>query len=153
MGGPAIGNGSLPKFRRIVVTFDLDPRLAQESVLVSELGVSRLLLRDEHRFPWLVLVPRRPDVTELFALSAPDRAAVMEEVSQASQLLLKQTTAEKINVGALGNIVSQLHIHVIGRRGDDPAWPGPVWGFGEREPYGPEALEGLAEKLRAGISA
>ncbi len=130
----------------------LDPRLAEESVLLTQWPLSRLLLRDERRFPWLVLVPRVERARELSDLTAPARAQVMEEIAAATRLLLDRTQAEKINVGALGNIVSQLHVHVVGRRADDPAWPGPVWGFGTRQPHAPEALAHLRTRLTDGLS-
>lgn len=134
-----------------IVTFHLDPRLEEESVLLSSLTVCDLLLRDERRFPWVVLVPRRDGAVELTDLTRKERAQVMEEIAALSGVLLSVTSAEKINVGALGNIVRQLHIHVVGRRQDDPAWPGPVWGFGEREPYEAGTRHALGEKIRTAM--
>ncbi len=127
--------------------FDLDPRLADESIVLDEWDLCRVLLRDEHRFPWLVLVPRRAGLTELFDLSAPDQSAVMAETVRAARALAALPGVDKVNTGALGNIVRQLHIHVVGRREGDPAWPGPVWGFGPRQPHPPGALETVRARL------
>lgn len=98
---------------------------------MAEWPLSRVLLMDDARFAWLILVPRRPAL-EIADLSAADRAQLMEEIARASAALRRAAPCDKLNVGALGNLVAQLHIHVVARRRDDAAWPGPVWGSGSR---------------------
>jgi diadenosine tetraphosphate (Ap4A) HIT family hydrolase len=122
--------------------FELHPALAATSVLVCDLKLSQLRLQDDARFPWLVLVPRVADARELDDLTAQERAILIEEIAEASRAVralgeADQRPVEKINVGALGNVTPQLHVHVLGRRADDGLWPGPVWGRGEPEPYAP----------------
>ena len=134
--------------------FQLDPRLAAASVAVAALPLCEVRLQNDSRWPWLVLVPRRSSLTEMDDLPAPDRAQLMEEAVAAGRAVRALGQAqgrpvEKLNLGALGNIVPQLHLHVVGRRADDPAWPGPVWGVGRPEPYAPAVLE----QARAAVAA
>ena len=110
--------------------FALDPRLAADTLAVGDLALSRVLLMDDSRFPWLILVPRRPECREIIDLPAADRAILMEEVAACSGALKRLTAAEKLNVGAIGNRVAQLHVHVVARNASDPAWPDAVWGRG-----------------------
>ncbi len=117
------------------MTFALDPRLAADTFAVADLALSRLLLMNDSRYPWLILVPRREALREIVDLDAPERALLMEEIASASRFVRALPGVEKLNVGALGNVVSQLHVHVLGRRPGDPAWPGPVWGAGAVIPY------------------
>ncbi|MGA2042476.1 MAG: HIT family protein [Roseiarcus sp.] len=114
----------------MALSFALDERLAADTIPIGELALSRLLLMNDARFLWLVLAPRRENLTELIDLSAADRAALMDEIVAVSGALLERPGVAKINVGALGNIVRQLHVHVVARRIGDAAWPGPVWGHG-----------------------
>ncbi|WP_309083467.1 HIT family protein [Chelativorans sp.] len=129
--------------------FVLDPRLEGESLPIVWLGLCELRLRDERRWPWLVLIPQRPQVEEVHDLTPRDQAMLSFETNLVSKALKDLTGCTKINCGALGNIVRQLHVHVIARNEGDPAWPGPVWGFGAREPYRREELHQLAEKIRS----
>lgn len=126
--------------------FQLDPRLAADTVPVGDLALSSVLLMDDARFPWLVLVPRRPGVSELTDLSADDATLLAMELRLATGVMLELAKPDKVNVGALGNIVPQLHVHVIGRFRSDPAWPGPVWGHGARLPYSDHAAASLADR-------
>jgi diadenosine tetraphosphate (Ap4A) HIT family hydrolase len=130
------------------VTFVLDARLAADTVPVGDLALSRLLLMDDARFCWLILVPRQENLSELVDLDAHKRAVLMEEIAAVSEVLRRLPDVDKINVGALGNIVRQLHIHIVARRIGDAAWPGPVWGAGAPQRY--EALRGreLAADLK-----
>ncbi len=128
--------------------FDLDPRLSAETVLITRWPVSRVLLQDDARFPWLILVPQRAGMSELFDLEAGDRLQLAREIDAAAQALKAETGALKINVGALGNIVRQLHVHVVARREGDAAWPGPVWGKGTREPMTLDARAALVTRLQ-----
>jgi len=130
----------------------LDPRLAADSVAVGKLALCEVRLQDDARFPWLVLVPQREGTAELFDLSAADRAAAMEEIAQCSAALRAVTQCLKINVGALGNIVRQLHIHIVARNEGDAAWPGPVWGSGVRVPYGETEQDELITRLRSALA-
>ena len=123
------------------MTFALDPRLADDTLVVGDLPLSRVLLMNDSRFPWLILVPRRGGLSELHDLSRHERAALIEEAARAGEKLKSLTGAAKVNIGALGNIVSQLHVHVVARFAGDAAWPGPVWGTGKATPYPSEAAK------------
>ncbi|MDP8916944.1 MAG: HIT domain-containing protein [Pseudomonadota bacterium] len=125
--------------------FELDPRLRATSEPLAELPLCQARLQNDARWPWLVLIPRRPGAVELEDLTAEERAALMEEGIAAGAAVRAVGAAagaavEKLNLGALGNVVPQLHLHLVGRRRGDPAWPGPVWGWGEPEAYAPQAL-------------
>jgi diadenosine tetraphosphate (Ap4A) HIT family hydrolase len=115
--------------------FNLHPQLAADCTFVADWPLSRVLLMKDARYRWLVLVPRRANVVELFDLATVDRAVLIEEIARAAALLKELTAAVKINVGALGNLVPQLHVHVVARSPGDPAWPGPVWGHSPAQPY------------------
>jgi len=115
---------------------------------MRDLALSQLRLNNVKTVPWLILVPRRADVSEIHQLSTADRALLIEEIAQASNALSELYTPDKINVAALGNIVPQLHVHVIARFATDAAWPGPVWGK-----IAPEAYEaGAVEEMRIKIN-
>ena len=131
--------------------FALDERLAADTEPVATLALSDLRLMNDARFPWLILVPRRPNATELTDLDEPDRMRLMAEVAAVSQALRTATNCDKLNVGALGNIVRQLHIHVVARSCGDAAWPGPVWGAGEPVAYCAEARDRLIELIRIAL--
>ena len=129
--------------------FQLDPRIASDSVPVTALALSDLRLMKDRRFPWLILVPRRPAVAEIIDLSGADRAVLLGEMVQVSGALRAATGCDKLNIGALGNIVRQLHVHVVARFESDAAWPGPVWGSGAAIPYAPGEAERLIARLTA----
>ena len=131
--------------------FALHPRLAADTLAVGDLALSRALLMRDARFPWLILVPRRAGLREFTDLPAGERAALMEEIASASRALQAETGADKLNVGALGNMVEQLHVHVVARFAADAAWPGPVWGSGAAAPYPEGAAERLAGRLAAAL--
>jgi len=131
--------------------FTLDERLAADTVFITNWPLSRVLLMNDARYSWLVLVPRRADVSELYELAAADRAHLIEEIARASAALKSASGAAKINVGALGNIVAQLHVHVVARSPGDAAWPGPVWGNGQAIPYEPDRSDALIARLRAAL--
>jgi diadenosine tetraphosphate (Ap4A) HIT family hydrolase len=130
------------------VSFVLDARLAADTVPVGDLALSRLLLMDDARFCWLILVPRQENLSELIDLDAHKRAVLMEEIAAVSEVLRRRPDVDKINVGALGNIVRQLHIHIVARRIGDAAWPGPVWGAGAPQRYEPMRARELAADLK-----
>ena len=131
--------------------FMLNERLRADSTFVENLGLCQLRLMDDRRWPWLVLIPQRPAMEEVFDLTPLDQAMLTFETNLVGQALKKYTNATKINVGALGNIVRQLHVHVIARAENDPNWPGPVWGFGSREPYGADEKMALIKKILEAI--
>lgn len=129
--------------------FVLDPRLRAGTLPVGDLALCSVLLMDDSRFPWLVLVPRRPGASELTDLTEADAAALMGEVRLATGVMGDLARPDKVNVAALGNVVAQLHVHVVGRFLSDPAWPGPVWGHGAPLPYQAHAAAALADRAAA----
>ncbi len=132
--------------------FVVDPRILADSSAVGELALCHVRLMDDGRFPWLLLLPRQAGLVEWTDLSASDLARLSGEISQAAAALKQVLPFEKLNVGALGNIVSQLHIHVIGRRTGDPAWPGPVWGQGVRVPRAAADTAALLDQLKRALA-
>jgi diadenosine tetraphosphate (Ap4A) HIT family hydrolase len=128
--------------------FELHPRLAADTVFIEDWPLSRVLLMNDARYAWLVLVPRRADLVELHDLVPADRILLGEELARAGRGLKTLASTAKINTGALGNIVPQLHIHVVARSPGDPAWPGPVWGHSPAEPYPAAVLEQRLASLR-----
>jgi diadenosine tetraphosphate (Ap4A) HIT family hydrolase len=128
--------------------FTLDPQLAADTVFVADWPLCRVLLMDDARFPWLILVPRRADLVELDDLAPGEQVRLLSEINQAIAMLRNVARCDKLNVGALGNIVRQLHVHVVARREGDAAWPGPVWGSGQAVRYGPTGRDRLLEVLR-----
>lgn len=144
-----------------MTAFRLDPRLAADGLPVGRFGLSRLLLMNDATYPWLVLVPERPQVSELFDLSPDELATLTTETALVARMLKILVAADKINVAALGNVVAQLHVHVIARFATDPAWPAPVWGRAPARPYAADeaarmlgrvsgALQNLAAASAAG---
>jgi diadenosine tetraphosphate (Ap4A) HIT family hydrolase len=127
--------------------FVLHERLEADSILMRDLPLSQLRLNNIKTVPWLILIPRRPNVREIFELIADDRAQLMEEIVQASKALTELYAPDKMNVAALGNQVPQLHVHVIARFASDPVWPDPVWGRIADEPYPVGAAGIIREKL------
>ena len=121
--------------------FELDSRLANDSVLVAEGPLSQIRLMNDERFPWLVIVPRLGGITEWIELDGEQQDKLRTELNRTSKALKSEDGVEKINIGALGNIVRQLHFHVIGRHEGDPAWPGPVWGSGQAHRHDADELQ------------
>lgn len=115
--------------------FVLDPRLQRDSLFIVDGPLSQLRLMDDARFPWLVLVPRIGGASEWIDLDGAGQRLLLAEINQAGQALRALGPCDKLNIGALGNIVRQLHVHVVARRENDAAWPGPVWGSGPAIPY------------------
>ncbi|PTR32842.1 diadenosine tetraphosphate (Ap4A) HIT family hydrolase [Luteibacter sp. OK325] len=128
--------------------FELDARLAGDTLVVGDLALCRVLLMRDSRFAWLVLVPRGSALVEVSDLAEDERALLWREVDAAGRALRALAPCDKLNIGALGNIVRQLHVHVVARRVDDAAWPGPVWGSGKAEAYAEGEAERLVEALR-----
>jgi diadenosine tetraphosphate (Ap4A) HIT family hydrolase len=130
-------------------TFELDPRLAADSVFVADGPLSQVRLMDDTRFPWLLLVPRVRGASEWIELDGSQQRLLLAEINRAGQLLRAEPGVEKLNIGALGNIVRQLHVHLVGRHAGDAAWPGPVWGSGTALRHDPDALAALTAAWRS----
>jgi diadenosine tetraphosphate (Ap4A) HIT family hydrolase len=133
--------------------FSLDPQLDADTLPIGQFELCRLLLMDDARFPWLILVPMRAGLVELIDLDATSRHQVMDEIAAVSNGLKRIFNPDKINVAALGNQVRQLHIHVIARFVSDAAWPRPVFGVGERSFYPSHSAGALAAQLAGGLLA
>jgi diadenosine tetraphosphate (Ap4A) HIT family hydrolase len=106
----------------------LDPQLAADTVPVGDLELSCVLLANDANYPWLILVPRKPALADLIDLDESGQRQLLAEVDAAARALKRVTRCDKLNIAALGNVVAQLHVHVIARRRSDAAWPKPVWG-------------------------
>lgn len=135
------------------MAFVLHERLAADTVAVADWPLCRVLLMNDAAYPWLILVPARPDVREIHELERGDRIRLIDETSAAAESLQRLFQADKMNVAALGNVVPQLHVHVIARHIGDPAWPRPVWGVAAARPYAPQALAERLDMLRSGLRA
>ncbi|MGN6704529.1 MAG: HIT domain-containing protein [Rhodanobacter sp.] len=134
-------------------TFTLDPRLAADTRLLASLPLCDVRLMDDARYGWLVLVPRRDGLVEIADLGEGEQATLWREVNRAGAALRATMPCDKLNLGALGNIVRQLHVHVVARREGDAGWPGPVWGHGQREPCAEGALHERMAALRQALAA
>lgn len=132
--------------------FDLHPKLAEDCVQVTSLDLCDVLLMNDSRFPWLILVPRRTDLRDFHEIAVDDRDTLLDEMDRCSRLLSKLPEITKINVAALGNQVPQLHVHVIARSTNDAAWPGPVWGQGTVVPYDEAALNQMVDYMVDNLS-
>ena len=132
--------------------FILDPRLEADSIAVTDLPLSAVRLMRDATYPWLLLVPRRPDLAEIIDLDRADQHRLMDEIAFASEALKALTRCDKLNVAALGNQVRQLHVHVIARFEGDLAWPGPIWGKAPPRPYDPAAEREFVARLRDALS-
>ncbi|WP_252090606.1 HIT domain-containing protein [Pseudomonas sp. MWU13-3659] len=129
--------------------FTLDSRLQQDSLVLGDLPLCRLLLSKDANYPWFILVPRRADVSELFELDEADQRQLWEETTALAEALKDAFAADKMNVATLGNVVSQLHMHVIVRCHGDAAWPAPVWGKVPAVGYAPEQVAGIRQRVSA----
>ena len=129
--------------------WSLHPQLEADTSLVGDLPLSRLLAIDDATYPWLVLVPRRAGAVEIADLGA-DASVLMGEIVRMSQLLKSVTSCDKINVGAIGNVVPQLHVHIVARRKDDPLWPKPVWGHTQPQKGDAPVFARFVAAIRAG---
>jgi diadenosine tetraphosphate (Ap4A) HIT family hydrolase len=131
--------------------FTLDLQLDADTIPIGRLALSRILLMNDARYPWLILVPEWPDLAEIIDLSEADRLTLMREIAAASEALKALYGPDKLNVGALGNRVRQLHVHVLARFQSDAAWPGPVWGVGQAQPYPPHMAGVTADRIAAAL--
>ena len=125
------------------VAFELHPQLAMDTLFICDLELCRVLLMNDARYPWCILVPRLANAREVHALPVDTQLAMWSEVGRCAERLAAQTRADKMNIAMLGNVVSQLHVHVIARHSGDAAWPRPVWGVGERVSY----IDGERERV------
>nr|WP_256833749.1 HIT domain-containing protein [Pseudomonas oleovorans] len=129
--------------------FALDSRLQQDCLVIGDFPLCRLLLMNDSNYPWFILVPRREEVSELFQLDAGDQRQLWQETTLLAETLKDIFAADKMNVATLGNVVSQLHMHVIVRRREDASWPAPVWGRHPAQPYSEQQVGQVVDKLRS----
>lgn len=129
----------------------LHPQLAADTVPVATLALSEVRLMDDANYPWLVLVPRVDGAVEWFDLDEAARHRLLDEVAHASNALRALHSPDKLNIAALGNVVAQLHVHVVARRRDDAAWPRPVWGAATPRAYATDERDAHVARLRAGL--
>ncbi|HXJ02378.1 MAG TPA: HIT family protein [Micropepsaceae bacterium] len=134
------------------MSFTLHPRLAADTAIIADWPLSRVLVMNDKRFAWVILVPRRSDVSEIFDLDEAARIVLTNEITRVAERLKSWARTrggcDKINIGMIGNLVPQLHIHVVARTKSDPAWPGTVWGVGKAIPYGAAELARVVTELR-----
>ncbi|MDP9528135.1 HIT domain-containing protein [Pseudomonas protegens] len=128
--------------------FTLDSRLQQDTLPIGDFPLCRLLLSNDSNYPWFILVPRREDISELFQLDVTDQLQLWRETTALAEVLKDSFDADKLNVATLGNVVSQLHMHVIVRKRDDAAWPAPVWGKHPAKPYTAQDVVAIRNRLR-----
>jgi diadenosine tetraphosphate (Ap4A) HIT family hydrolase len=128
--------------------WSLHPQLAGDTVPIGDLALSRVLLANDANYPWLILVPRLAGLTEIIDLDVQEQVRLIAEIAAAARALKSVTECEKLNIAALGNVVAQLHVHVIGRSHHDTAWPKPVWGVAPPIAYSPAVRDGLIGAIR-----
>ena len=133
--------------------FKLDQRLKEDTFFITDLTLCKVLLMNDARFPWLILVRMRERITEIYQLTDSDQILLCRESARVSQMMVQQFGGDSVNVAALGNIVTQLHVHHVIRSQDDVAWPSPVWGFGSTEPYTNKQQQELLKALATDLSA
>ncbi|VVO92572.1 hypothetical protein PS854_02375 [Pseudomonas fluorescens] len=151
LGARSLGMGAKLKIDDLAgvrAVFALDPRLQQDTLPIGDFPLCRLLLSNDSNYPWFILVPRRDDISEIFQLDVADQLQLWQETTALAELLKDSFDADKLNVAALGNVVSQLHMHVIVRKREDAAWPAPVWGKHPAKPYSAEQVAVIRERLR-----
>ena len=120
---------------------DLHPQLEKDCLLLGQFKLSKLLLMKDANYPWFILVPDREAITEIYQLDESDQQQLIQESSIMAKMLVDDFQADKVNIGALGNVVPQLHVHHIARYHNDPAWPAPVWGACAAQAYDEGALQ------------
>lgn len=133
--------------------FQLDTRLAHGSVAIGDWPLCHVRLKDDRRFAWLLLMPRRPGIVELTDLDVADYHTLCDETLLATKLVVEVARPDKTNVATIGNVVAQMHMHVVGRYHHDPLWPDPIWGKGEPQSYRPAELTAMVERYRAAAAA
>jgi diadenosine tetraphosphate (Ap4A) HIT family hydrolase len=131
--------------------FEMDERLLKDTVVLGDITLCRVLLMNDSRYPWLILVPRCSAVSEVFELTAAQQQQLWQETSSVGQVLKDVFQADKINIATLGNVVKQLHMHVVVRMQEDAAWPAPVWGNGEARPYAEAVIAQVRMRLQVAL--
>ena len=131
--------------------FELDHRLREDTSVIGDLHLSRVLLHRDANYPWCILVPRRKGIREIFELKEIEQMTLLDESRALAAVMTALFQPDKLNIAALGNVVSQLHVHHIARFKDDPAWPAPVWGARAAKVYGPGKREARIEQLRLAL--
>ena len=131
--------------------WSLNSQLKKDTIDIGDLPLSKVLVIKDANYPWLLLVPRRPDIVEIIDLEEVEQAQLMTEVSRVARTLKDVTKCDKLNIAALGNMVPQLHVHVIARRNSDAAWPRPVWGVVPPLPHDAEEVQNFISALRRKI--
>jgi diadenosine tetraphosphate (Ap4A) HIT family hydrolase len=132
--------------------WSLDPQLARDTVAIGDLPLAQVRVMNDGNFPWLILVPRRAGVVELIDLDDEQQAQLMDEIALLSHVLKDVTRCDKLNIATIGNVVAQLHIHIVARRRADAAWPRPVWGAVPASPYEPAELAGFVARIRQEVA-
>ena len=131
--------------------WSLHPQLERDTIDIGDLPLSRVLVIRDANYPWLLLVPRRSEAVEIIDLDEVQQAQLMTEISRVSRALKEITKCDKLNVAALGNLVPQLHVHIIARRTSDAAWPRPVWGVVPATDHDPKEVEAFISAIRRKI--
>ncbi len=131
--------------------FTLHKRLQADTVFIAKLGLCDVLLQTDANYPWLNLVPRIEGAREIHKLTAGQQQTLWQEVSFVSERFEALTSADKLNVASLGNMVPQLHVHIVARFEGDPAWPGPIWGLLPRKPYSKDVLAKLVKDIQQAL--
>jgi diadenosine tetraphosphate (Ap4A) HIT family hydrolase len=132
--------------------WSLHPQLARDTAPVGDLALARVLAMNDANYPWVILVPRRGGVVEIIDLDEAERGKLMAEIAQVSAALKQLTACDKLNVAAIGNVVPQLHVHIVARRTDDAAWPKPVWGAVPAKPYAAGDLDAFVAAVKRSIA-
>ncbi len=132
----------------LMAMFELHPKLAQDTFYIADLPLCRLLLMNDRRYPWLILVPRQASLTEVYQLDQVQQHQLWDESALVGKRLMQFTHADKLNIAALGNQVPQLHVHHVARFHNDSSWPAPIWGLGTPQPYQPEQSQNVIASLQ-----
>ena len=130
----------------------LHPQLDRDTVAIGELSLSRVLLMNDANYPWLILVPRRAGAIEIIDLDDEQQEDLMGEIALMSRVLKDVTACDKLNVAAIGNVVPQLHVHIVARRQDDAAWPRPVWGAAPARAYAQAERDRIIAAIRGEVA-
>lgn len=133
--------------------FEMDKRLSSDTVTLGDFSLCRVLLMNDSRYPWLILVPRIAGASEVFELTDEQQQQLWQETNTVGQVLNHEFNADKINIATLGNVVKQLHMHIVVRMHTDEQWPAPVWGQGTAKPYTEGVLVEIRERLQAALAA
>jgi diadenosine tetraphosphate (Ap4A) HIT family hydrolase len=132
--------------------WSLHPQLERDTVAAGDLNLARVLVMNDANYPWLILVPRHVGIIEIIDLDDGQQAQLMDEIAMLSHVLKDITACDKLNVAAIGNVVPQLHVHIVARRRDDAAWPRPVWGAAPPRRYAPAKLDRFIERIRREVA-